>query len=278
MSKMSVKINILWAVSVLVLLLIFLNWMGLFGWFNNFIYQISSPFTESFYQAGISIQDKYQQSTSEEDLSELVEEQKNQIMQLEADRARLHDVERDNQSLREYLKLYEEQKYDYIMAQVISRDVISHDAISHNKLIINRGEKHGVKIGLIVINQYGVAVGKVTAVKADLAEISLLNSPDCRLAVSVQNSDQTIGLSQGELGLTVKLEFAPQSQKISIGDVVVSSGLEPNVPSGIVVAKVKSIDTSVNEIWQKITLEPVANLTNLRWLSVLLPRGSFIME
>jgi cell shape-determining protein MreC len=111
-----------------------------------------------------------------------------------------------------------------------------------------------------------------------LSEVSLLNSPDCRLAVSVQNSDQTIGLAQGYLGLTVKLDFAPQSQKIEVGQTVVTSALEPNVPKGIVVAKVKTVDSSVNEIWQNVSLEPVADMNNLRWLSVLLPSGSFIFE
>jgi rod shape-determining protein MreC len=242
------------------------------------IQTISLPINNLLYGNSAELRQKYLGTQDTRNLAEVVREQESQIMKLQSDNAQLLTIKNDYEILQKYFKFFDKIKYDYIMAQVVARDVISHDAINRNKLIINRGEEDGIKVGLIVINQEGVAVGKITKTKAKLSEISLLNSPDCRLAVSIQNDNQTIGLAQGDLGLTVKLDFVPQSQKLSVGQLVVSSGLEPNVPGGIAIAKIKSVDVTINDIWQNVSLEPIANLDNLRWLSVLLPQGSFIFE
>jgi len=278
MSRFNIKAKFLWSLSALVSVLILLHWLGALSWMDQTIQTISLPINNLLYGNSAELRQKYLGTQDTRNLAEVVREQESQIMKLQSDNAQLLTIKNDYEILQKYFKFFDKIKYDYIMAQVVARDVISHDAINRNKLIINRGEEDGIKVGLIVINQEGVAVGKITKTKAKLSEISLLNSPDCRLAVSIQNDNQTIGLAQGDLGLTVKLDFVPQSQKLSVGQLVVSSGLEPNVPGGIAIAKIKSVDVTINDIWQNVSLEPIANLDNLRWLSVLLPQGSFIFE
>jgi len=278
MKRLKLKTNFFWTLSVVIGLLIFLHWLGALTWLENIVHQALRPMNQVLYQGSTGLNQEYQDSQDQRNLADVVRQQQEEIMKLQADLARLKAVADENLALRSYFQLFSNDEYDYVMSKVVSRDVISRDAINHNRLIIDRGAKDGLKVGLIVVNQSGVAVGKISKIKDHLAEVSLLNSPDCRLAVTIQNSDQTIGLSQGDLGLTIRLDFVAQSQKLEVGQMVVSSGLEPNVPSGILIAKIKSVDKSVNEIWQKITVEPIANLDNLRWLAVLLPKGSFIFE
>ena len=63
----------------------------------------------------------------------------------------------------------------------------------------------------------------------------------------------------------------PQSEKVSLDDIVITSGLGENIPRGLVVGKVILVNSESNEIWQSATIEPLANFDNLTLVSVILP-------
>ena len=263
-------------VSVVLVLLIFFHWLGALTWLDNLALRAFAPINSSLYQFGFNVSQSYHDANDQRNSAELIRQKDEQIAQLLKTNAELVAIKKDDQVLRAYFKLFAEDKFNYVMAKVLSRDIISRDAVSRNKLIINRGASDGLMIGFLVVDQNGAAVGKISKLKDHLAEVSLINSNDCQLAVAVQNEDQTIGVAQGDLGLMVRLDFVPQSQKLSEGQLVVSSGLEPDIPSNIIVGKIKTIDSSsINNIWQKVSLEPIANLDNLSWLAVIVPKEPF---
>lgn len=279
MKKLKFKASNLSIASVVIGLLIFLHWLGALSWLDNIITRSLSPLNNTFNQFSSSIDQRFKDTNSQRNSAEIIRQKDEQIAKLLTSTAELTAIKNDAVSLKAYFKLFEDNKYDYVMANVVARDIISRDAVNRNHLIINRGAKDGLRIGLVVVNEAGSIVGKISRIKDHLAEVSLLNSDNCQIAVTVQNETQTIGLAQGNLGLTVKLDFVPQSQKLTIGQLIVTSGLEPNIPANIVVGKIKSIDESnINNIWQKVSLEPLADLENLRWLAVILPKGLYIFD
>lgn len=276
MKRIRLKSSGLTIVSVVLVLLIFFHWLGALTWLDNLVLRAFAPINSSLYQFGFNVSQSYHDANDQRNSAELIRQKDEQIAQLLKTNAELAAIKKDDQVLRAYFKLFAEDKFNYVMAKVLSRDIISRDAVSRNKLIINRGASDGLMIGFLVVDQNGAAVGKISKLKDHLAEVSLINSNDCQLAVAVQNEDQTIGVAQGDLGLMVRLDFVPQSQKLSEGQLVVSSGLEPDIPSNIIVGKIKTIDSaSINNIWQKVSLEPIANLDNLSWLAVVVPKEPF---
>jgi len=279
MKKINFKASNLSIASVVIGLLIFFHWLGALNWFDNILTGLISPINKTFYQFSTNINQKFRDTSDQRNSAEIIRQKDEEISKLLSINAVLEATKKENETLKSYFKLLEDEKYDYVMAHVVARDIISRDAVNRNKVIINRGQKDGLRIGLIVVNQSGAAVGKISKIKDHLSEVSLINSDDCQIAVSVQNTEQTIGLAQGDLGLTVRLDFVPQAQKLEIGQLVVSSGLEPNIPSNVIIGKIKTIDESnINNIWQKVSLEPLANLDNLQWLTVLLPKGTYIFD
>ncbi len=279
MKKIKFKASNLSIATVVIGLLIFLHWLGALNWADNIIAQVLSPLNNSFNQFSSDVNQKYKDTNTQRNSAEIIRQKDEQIAKLLTSTAELTAIKNDDATLKSYFKLFEDNKYDYVMTNVVARDIISRDAVNRNHLIINRGSKDGLRIGLIVVNQAGSAIGKISRIKDHLSEVSLLNSDDCQIAVTIQNETQTIGLAQGDLGLTIRLDFVPQSQKLNIGQLIVTSGLEPNIPANIVVGKIKSIDQSnINNIWQKVSLEPLADLDNLRWLAVILPKGLYIFD
>ena len=71
--------------------------------------------------------------------------------------------------------------------------------------------------------------------------------------------------------LTVNMVFISQTEKIEIGNIVVASGLEKNIPRGLVIGRVSKVEKESNELWQSAVIEPIANLDELIIISVLLP-------
>jgi rod shape-determining protein MreC len=114
-------------------------------------------------------------------------------------------------------------------------------------------------------------VGKVFEAGDNSSKICLLTNANCKVAVSILNENRTIGVTAGDLGLTVKLNFVGQTEKINVGDTVVTSGLEKDVPAGLVVGHISQINNNQNDVWQNINIEPVVNFDNLRIVSVARP-------
>lgn len=259
-----------------VVLLMLLHWLGALRWWDNLLAATFTPINQGLHQFASSVSQDYRDASEQKDAAEVIRQKDEEIAKLLAVNAELVAIKKDDQILKDYFKLVQDSEVDYLVARVVARDVISRDAVKRNKLVINRGSKDGVRVGLLVVDHSGAALGKISQVKDHLAELSLLTSNDCQLAVAIQNETQPTGIAQGDLGLAVRLDFVPQSKKLAVGELVVSSGLEPNIPRNIVVGKIKSIDeASVNSIWQKLSLEPVANLEDLSFVAVVMPKEGF---
>lgn len=252
-------------------LLIFLHWTGLLSPIESLFSRLMTPMAVRFYNFGVDINSRYLQSADSHDLSALLQEQIDSGAEILRDNARLHEVERENKILRDFLKFFTENKFDYIMANVVAKEVVSQSADERNKIIIDKGFNDGLRESLVVVDHLGFVVGRITKIKEHLSEVSLLVDQNCRLAVSVQNDEGVAGIAAGESGLTVKVGFIPQIKKIAVDQLVVTAGLENNVPGGLVLGKISQVDKASNELWQEALVDLSADLDALRIVSVLIP-------
>jgi rod shape-determining protein MreC len=252
-----------------IVLLIFLHFTKILNPVETIVIKTFNPVLLSLYSAGSYLRVEYNKQVDKRDLADVVEELEDEVRRLTAENARLKVLEEENQILREYLRFSKKNKATFVLGNVVGRRGLDADNLKQN-IIIDKGVQDGVKIGAAAVSG-GVVVGKVISVKNNLSEICLITSENCKLAVSIQNMDKTSGIIEGEMGLTIKMEFIPQTDKIEVGDTIITSGLEENIPRGLVVGKVTEVTKESNELWQSATVEPVVNLDNLVILSVLLP-------
>ncbi len=111
------------------------------------------------------------------------------------------------------------------------------------------------------------AVGKVIEVYRDTAQVLLLTDKDGGVgAMFVDSHDQKPVGGTGEARLTVK--YVPNDDKISVGEKVVTSGMDKIFPQGIPVGTVQEV--KAGKTFKDIWLTPAAKLERLEEVIVLL--------
>ncbi|MEI7497684.1 MAG: rod shape-determining protein MreC [Candidatus Falkowbacteria bacterium] len=255
-------------IGAVIALLLFLHYSRLLLPVEGFMSQIFNPLTQRLYGATSHLRFFYEEQTDRRDLNQTVKDLEKQVSALTQENAKLKLLDEENQSLRNYLKFLQPRSRHYVMANVIGREDV--DQISQI-IILDKGKQDGVLSGYAVVNENGHIVGKVLETKDHEAQVCLVTSGRCQLAVAIQNQNRTIGIAKGELGLVVKVDFIPQSEQIEKDQTVITSGLEKSIERGLVVGKITEVIKQNNELWQTARVEPLVNPDNLLTVAVMQP-------
>ena len=252
-----------------IVLLIFLHFTGIIKPAEDLIMKALNPVFLSLHKASSYLRITYNERSDKENLINKINILEARVTNLIVENARFKSLDEENQVLREYLKFSKDNELSFVMGNIIARKGLDSNNLDQN-IIVNKGAQDGVKIGTGVTSG-GAVVGKVISVKSNASEVCLITNRDCKLAATIQNKDNTSGIINGELGLTIKMEFIPQTEELKIGDTVVTSGLEENIPRGLVLGTIEEISKESNELWQSATIEPLVDIDELVIVSILLP-------
>ncbi len=157
----------------------------------------------------------------------------------------------ENVKLRQSLNFGQANHVQPIIAQVIGVN----NRIYHNTLLISQGGDSGITVGNAVFVHDGVLIGKIIDVKEHHATVLLLTDKSSKVASTVQNKNNTIGIVEGELGLSLHLNLIPKTDTVSPNDIVITSGLEDGIPRGLIIGVVKAIETMSNELFDSALIE-----------------------
>ena len=103
--------------------------------------------------------------------------------------------------------------------------------------IINKGFKHGVKLG-VAVKEKSYFVGKIINVNFLTSRILLVSDLNSKIPVIIEPSGANAILSgQGHNDYAV-LEYLPKLKKIKKGDIVYTSGVDDIIPQAIPIGKV----------------------------------------
>lgn len=250
-------------------LLLFLHGLGVLRPLENFMSSLAKPLGVNLYglaSAWPARTEKLERQALEAEISSLKEE----VARLNVSNSRCQDIAAENTKLRGQLNFSQTSVWRSILADIIARESPAAGE-ERRDLVIDKGSQDGLRPGLAVISETGAVVGKVVETKSTTAKICLTVSPDCQLAASVQNSSRTQGLTNGDLGLTVKMEYIPQLEEIAVSDLVVTSGLGGDIPRGLVIGRISSVSSENNDVWQSATIEPLIDFNDLTVVGVVLP-------
>jgi len=278
MFKIRTKNNI-FVLIVVIGLLIFLHFIKVLSPLENITARAISPIAGQLYSVSSSLRVALSERTDKEELLVILKDLQAEINQIKAENARLKSIEEENKKLRQYLKFSTKNEFNFVLANVISRGIFADPVNGQQSLIIDKGAANGLAPGLAAVNSEGIIVGKIAEVKENTAKIYLATGSNCKLAAAIQgrqeepgNKNKTMGIVEGNLGLTINMNFVPQAEEIRVGDTAVTSGLEKSIPAGLVIGRIVEVDKTSNEVWQKATIEPLINLDELTIVSVLRPR------
>lgn len=149
-----------------------------------------------------------------------------------------------------------------LAANVVSRDSSAFSAV----VSIDRGASSGIKTGMVVTSAQGTLMGTVTKTFSDHAFVRLVTDTKSKVAAEVQDS-KADGIVQGtpERGLTFDLAQAD----IKVGDTIVTSSLTGRYPAGLPIGRVTEVSGSAQDLYRKVTLEPLVRLSTVTTVLVL---------
>ncbi|HEY4389937.1 MAG TPA: rod shape-determining protein MreC [Paenibacillus sp.] len=192
------------------------------------------------------------------------------------DKARFNWIEQENERLQKDLDFTNAQKeqYDYIwkIAQVIS---VNDDPINRS-IVVNIGEREGVKEGMAVSSAEGL-VGVISHVSNFTSTVRLATTMDARdpssngIAVTAQGKENDVfGVIESYDQSTGKFLMSRVTEPTSLakGDLIVSSGIGGVFPRGMVIGTVKEIDVGQYGLTYTATVKPAANFTDWKELFV----------
>ena len=140
---------------------------------------------------------------------------------------------------------------------------------SSRKIVLDRGIREGVALGLPVIDNAGV-VGQVTRVFPFTSEVTLLTDRDQAIPVQVlRNGLRSVAYGRGQSG-QLDLRFMAPNADIQVGDVLITSGMDGVYPAGLAVAKVIQVESSAGGAFGRVVCQPLAGIDRHRQLLILM--------
>lgn len=140
---------------------------------------------------------------------------------------------------------------------------------STRRVVLDRGTRNGVKLGLPVIDNAGV-VGQVTRVFPFTSEVTLLTDKEQAIPVQVlRNGLRSVAYGRGQSGL-LDLRFVAPNADIQVGDVLVTSGLDGVYPAGLAVAKVIQVENVAQGAFGRVVCQPLAGIDRHRQLLIVM--------
>ena len=252
-------------------LLIFLYAFGLLRPLEKVLLRFIQPVSSRFYFLGNRFENSYTEQREKEELIQKISDLEKELAQIVIEDVRYQEIAEENRKLRAQLKFISENNFTVVLANIVAKESDVPSLENERDIVLNKGTKDGLRVGLGVLSEEGAIIGKIVEVKENSALACLSTSPGCQLPASLQNEQRTQGITNGQLGLTIVMNYIPQLEKVTVGDAVVTSGLSEDIPRGLVIGRVTSVKSISNEVWQTATIEPLLNFKNLTVVSVVIP-------
>ncbi len=240
-------------------LLVFLNVRGWFSFPGDVFLKIVAPINRIFMKTGKTIFSGFDSlarlRTAEEQNSVLVAERNKLLSEV----SQLQEAERENLSLRELLKISKENpKRNFILAKITGLNFNNfQDGIS-----INKGSKASVVKNAPVIVRDNIILGIVSNLYPDFSQVETIFNKNFSVA-AMDEATGAKGMVRGWFANELLFDTILKEDNLNVGDLVTTSGLDGIWPGGILIGKVKRVEKTDIDVFQKAYLEPLVDLRKI---------------
>lgn len=152
--------------------------------------------------------------------------------------------------------------------EFLTADVIAFDPSGiARSMIINRGTRDGVAVGMPVVTDLGL-VGRIVRVSANAAQVQLIHDENSSVSARLQTT-RAEGSIIGQASGVLRMTFIDLDENITQGDLVITSGLGGNFPPDLVVGQVTSIRQFEFELFQEAEVRSLINFDILEFVLVI---------
>lgn len=264
--------NFIFILIVLVLILI-LNGGGYLQGPKNAAWSLLAPVASRFQSSSNVVSDFFYTVNKIASFKTENEKLQTENRNLNYELAQLQEVKRENGLLKQQLKFKDNlcagsDCIDFSAGKILSRSPEGYGEY----ITINLGSREGAEVNQAVTTAGGVLIGKIVETFDDYSRVMLIISPESSLNCLAQTT-RANGLVRGKYGTGAMLEMIDQSEELGQGDLVITSGLEAGIPSGLLVGKIRGIEQSPNTVFKSADLELFADFSHIEEIFLVKPHA-----
>lgn len=188
---------------------------------------------------------------------------KEEVSRLKQEEMLLSEAKRENERLHRLLQMRDNVAVPTVAAMVIGKDPSNW----FRSILIDKGAREGVSRDSAVLCPQGL-VGRVIEVMEQTSRVQLITDPNCAVGALIQRT-RVGGVVVGEVGPYCRLKFLPRDAEVSVGDLVLTSGLGGLSPKGIPIGLVTAVQKKENALFQEAQLAPKVDLFRIEEVLVL---------
>ena len=245
--------------AVLIIIgLIFLNSQGLFKQPKDIFFRITAPVQKSTYQISLKFRSVIDLFKNIKQLNSLNIEYKEENQRLKGELTELKEIDQENKFLRRQMDLPEQNRGRLILANVIGQGPVNLD----NSILIDKGEKDGLKEGETVIAAGNLLVGRISQVSNSTAKVLLITYPGSRVNAIIQES-RVKGIVRGESYNSLIMDWIAQNEKIEFNQTIITSGLANLFPAGLLIGQIERVISSQPQVFQEAIIKPAVDFEKI---------------
>lgn len=164
--------------------------------------------------------------------------------------ALVRSLQAENDSLRKANGLSDRLRRDLIPAGIFD---VSLTPGGHHALI-NKGKDDGLREGQVVISMEGILIGRISALFSSSSKVMLVTHPDFSVTVKVLDGLSS-GIARGALSEGIDLDLITQSDEITEGNILVTTGNDL-LPAGLIVGTVRNVQNNDTQLFKKVKVNP----------------------
>lgn len=252
--------------GAILVLLIFLNYLGALSPVKNLLLSLVSPLIIRSNELGIKTAENFRYFKNRQEFFDAYNEMEKELTDFELISSKLKIAEMENAELKKQLSFRERSALAQITARVIGKNADSAD----QTIIIDQGTEAGIKDGQPVIVGDGIFIGRVAKAEKYSSIVRLINDNQVKVAATILNHDQSLGVVEGGFGLSVRMSFIPRNEVIQVGDQIITSGLDVFTPRGLLIGTVAAIENEPYQPFQQAVISPAVELAKISLVAVIL--------
>ena len=189
---------------------------------------------------------------------------------LRQDNERLKALQPEIDQLTAVLQIKNGFSYHTLAAAVIGRERPEVGRI----VTLDRGTSDGLAVGDVVVGPGGALVGRVVDTSATTAHVTLINDPKSTVTGMIERSRAT-GEVNGQLGGVLQMTNIDSTERVAIGDqvvtagIVLGSGIRSPYPKSLPIGQVFDVQRDANAVVQTAFLAPLVDLNKLEYVLVI---------
>ena len=231
---------------------------------EQFVIEITAPFQKLIKQTTKSTEELWLNYFRLVDIQHENTKLKNEIHELKTANSRYRELLATQERLEDLLQFKQAINRPVLAAQVIGLDPTGW----FKSVIIDKGKWAGLRLDMPVVNAFGV-VGRVVSVSSNYAKVLLIIDQNSAVDCLVQRSRDR-GMLKGLMSEICKLDYVAKSNDITMGDIVVTSGLGGVFPKGLPVGRILDVKEISGELFKDIKIRTAVDFSKLEEVLVIL--------